>query len=110
MEDDMRKIVLMTALAFFGASAAASAADPSRSPACDPRNAPPTERADLLHQNRPGGSDCSPQSARRTQEEAIVKERQMRGQRDDDRRLDRVDPRDEGYSGSSLPPRRTYRP
>jgi hypothetical protein len=26
--------------------------------ACNPRNAPPGERATILHQDRPGGSDC----------------------------------------------------
>jgi hypothetical protein len=26
--------------------------------ACDPRNAAPGDRASLLHQDRPGGSDC----------------------------------------------------
>jgi hypothetical protein len=26
--------------------------------ACNPRNVPPGERATILHQDRPGGSDC----------------------------------------------------
>jgi len=49
------------------------AADQSRSAACDPRNVPPNERADMLHQSRPGGSDCSPQSALQSERDALAK-------------------------------------
>jgi hypothetical protein len=111
MENDMRKMLLMTTFALLGACAAAHA---DSSSACNPRNVPPNERADWLHQNRPGGSDCTPQSARRSEDEALARQRQFDAQRYDDRRYDRGDrwgdPRDEGYSGSSRPPSRTYRP
>ena len=109
----MRKIVLMTAFAILGASAAANADSFGRSSACDPRNVPPSERADWLHQSRPGGSDCTPQSARRAEEEGLRRERQM-DDRSYDQRYDRSDrwsdPRDNGYYGSSQPPSRDYRP
>jgi hypothetical protein len=47
----------------FGSSTAPSAAaTPSQSRAvqraCDPRNVPADQRASVLHQDRPGGSDC----------------------------------------------------
>jgi hypothetical protein len=32
--------------------------------ACNPSTAMPGERATVLHQDRPGGTDCSPSSAR----------------------------------------------
>jgi hypothetical protein len=105
----MRKFVLAAAFALVGAaSVTANAADPSHSRACDPRNVPSNERADLLHQNRPGGSDCTPQSARRTEQNSVARERQLQDRRYD-RDARRIDPRDEPYSGSSLPPDRAYR-
>jgi hypothetical protein len=32
---------------------------------CNPSNVPPDQRASLLHQDRPGGSDCSRETAQR---------------------------------------------
>ena len=99
----MRKLLLTTAFVLVAASAAGNAQ--SRSAACDPRNATPNDHASFLHQDRAGGSDCTPQSARRNEQEAL-RDRQQRYQ---ERRYDRD--RDEGYSGSSMPPaQRPYRP
>lgn len=44
----------------FGSSTAPSAAAEPRAVqrACDPRNVPSDRRASVLHQDRPGGSDC----------------------------------------------------
>jgi hypothetical protein len=35
---------------------------------CSPSNVPPDQRASILHQDRPGGSDCSRSSAQRAYE------------------------------------------
>jgi hypothetical protein len=35
---------------------------------CSPNNVPPDQRASLLHQDRPGGSDCSRETAQRAYE------------------------------------------
>ena len=35
---------------------------------CDPSNVPEDQRATLLHQDRPGGSDCTRESAQRAYE------------------------------------------
>ena len=32
---------------------------------CNPNNVPPDQRASILHQDRPGGSDCSRETAQR---------------------------------------------